>query len=146
MRCLHLSRAWVALATLGVLLGALTASAKNGRDFGGMYSIVNTVNQGGDQVLVTLRVQLFNHSDADVSQAVVTLRENGGGPLGTFQPVKLWRNHAQVRLTQQFVVPKHELQNWQKGAQPTLMVVTRDANGQRYDRFVQMSRRAALPR
>lgn len=136
---------WTALVSLAVLLLALSASAKNGRDFGGVYSVSNVVDQG-NQAMVTLRVQLFNHSDADVSHAVLTLREFGGGPLGTFPAVKLWRNHGEVRLGQQFIVPKREFENWQRGAQPTLMVVTHDANGQRYDRFVQLSRRPMIPR
>lgn len=93
-----------------------------------------------------LCARTFNHSDADVNQAVLTLRETGGGPLGMFHTVKLWRDHSEVRLTQRFIVPKHELENWRRGAQPTLMVVTRDENGQRHDRYVQMSQRPALPR
>ena len=136
---------WTARVSLAVLCLALNASAKNGRDFAGAYSISNVVDQG-NQALVTVRVQLFNYSDADVSQAVLTLRENGGGPLGTFPTVKVWRNHGEVRLGQQFVVPKHEFENWSRGTQPTLMVVTRDANGQRHDRFVQLSRRPMIPR
>jgi hypothetical protein len=134
----------VLLVLLALMLSAVTVSAKDGRDFAGFYSVSNVVDQG-DQIFVTLRVQLFNHSDADVTQAVLTLRQNPGGPLGTFQPVKLWRNHGEVRLTQQFVVPKHEFERWYQGVQPALMVVTHDENGQRHDRFVQISRRPALP-
>jgi hypothetical protein len=134
----------VLLVSLALVLSAVTASAKNGRDFAGFYSVSNVVDQG-DQIFVTLRVQLFNNSDADVTRAVLTLRENPGGPLGTFQPVKLWRNHGEVRLTQQFMVPKHEFERWHQGVQPALMVVTHDENGQRHDRFVQLSSRPALP-
>lgn len=137
------SRAAV-MVSLGLML-AITATAKNGRDFAGFYSVSNIVDQG-NQVSLTLRVQLFNHSDADVKQAVLTLRESPGGELGAFHPVKLWHNHGELRLTQQFVVPKREFQRWHKGAQPALVVVSRDAQGQRYDRFVQMSSRPALPR
>jgi hypothetical protein len=134
----------VLLVTLALVLSAVTASAKDGRDFAGFYNVSNVVDQG-DQIFVTLRVQLFNNSDADVRQAVLTLRENPGGPLGTFQPVKLWRNHGEVRLTQQFVVPKREFERWHHGVQPALMVVTHDEQGQRHDRFVQLSSRPALP-
>lgn len=132
------------VVSLGLVL-AIGASAKNGRDFAGFYNVSNVVDQG-NQVAFTLRVQVFNHSDADVKQAVLTLRESPGGELGAFQPVKLWRNHGEVRLTQQFVVPKHEFERWHKGSQPALMVVYHDAQGQRYDRFVQMSSRPTLPR
>ena len=145
MRYVLLSRTWIVLITLSCLLGALTVSAKDGRDFSGFYTISNVVDQG-DQALITLRVQLLNHSNADVQQAVVALRESGGGQLGTFPSVKLWRNHGELRLTQQFLVPKRELVNWQTGGQPALMVVTHAANGQRHDRFVQMSGRAMLAR
>lgn len=145
MRCLHCSRAWMVLAALSVLLFSMTASAKNGRDFAGVYSVSNVVDQG-NQMLLTLHVRVNNNSEADVKQAVLTLREVGGGPLGTFQPVKLWRNHGEVRLSQQFVVPKRDFESWHKGAQPALMVVTHDESGQRYDRFVQLSSRPALPR
>lgn len=137
--------AWTALAGLAVLFLTLNVSAKNGRDFAGVYSVSNVVDQG-NQMLLTLHVRVHNNSAADVKQAVLTLREFGGGPLGTFQPVKLWRNHGEVHLTQQFIVPKREFESWHKGTQPELMVVTHDQSGQRYDRFVQLSSRPALPR
>lgn len=132
------------MVSLGLALAA-GAAAKNGRDFAGFYSVSNVVDQG-NQVAFTLRVQVFNHSDADVKQPMLTLRESPGRALGAFQPVKLWRNHAELRLSQQFVVPKREFERWHTGSQPALMVVYRDAQGQRYDRFVQMSKRPALPR
>jgi hypothetical protein len=126
-------------------LAGVPALAKDGRDFAGFYNVSNVVEQG-DQMVITVRVQVFNNSDADVKQAVLTLRQNPGPALGTFPSVKLWRNHGEVRLTQQFVVPKHEFEQWHKGTQPALMVVTHDSTGQRYDRYVQLSSRPALPR
>jgi len=144
MKSLCLSQA-VLRVSLVLVLSAISAAAKNGRDFAGFYTISNAVEQG-DQMVVTLRVQLHNNSDADVKQAVLTLRQPVGAPLGAFQPVKLWRNHGEVRLSQQFVVPKREFESWHSGAQPHLMVVTHDESGQRHDRFVQLSSRPALPR
>lgn len=144
MKSVRFSQA-VLLVLLVLWLSAGTASAKNGRDFAGVYSVSSVVDQG-NQMLLTLHVQVQNNSDADVKQAVLTLREFGGGPLGAFQTVKLWRNHADVKLAQQFIVPKRVFESWHKGAQPALMVVTRDASGQRHDRFVQLRSRPALPR
>jgi hypothetical protein len=146
MKFVRLSQAML-LVTLALALSVVNASAKNGRDFAGFYSVSNVVEQG-DQMVVTLRVQVFNHSDVDVKQAVLTLRQSPPSPeiLGKFQTVKMWRNHGEVRLTQQFVVPKREFESWSRGAQPALMVVTHDEQGQRHDRFVQMSGRPALPR
>jgi hypothetical protein len=132
------------LVALMITFSAAPAPAKDGRDFAGFYNVSNIVEQG-DQMLITLRVQVFNNSDADVQQAVLTLRQNPGPALGTFPSVKLWRNHGEVRLTQQFIVPKRELESWHKRSQPAVMVVTHDENGIRHDRFVQLSRRAGLP-
>jgi hypothetical protein len=144
MKLVGLSRAAV-LASLILSLSAYAASGKNGRDFAGFYTVSNVVDQG-NQTMLTLRVQLFNQSDADVKQATLTLRESPGSEIGAFQPLKLWRNHGEVRLAQQFVIPKREFEKWRKGSQPALMVVYHDAQGQRFDRFVQMSKRPALPR
>lgn len=143
MKAVRLSQV-VLVSLMLLLLSALTATAKDGRDFAGFYSVSDVVEQG-DQLILTLHVQLFNNSDKDVKQAVLTLRRSPGPALGTFQPVNLWRNHGEVRLAQQFVVPKHEFENWNRRSQPALMVVTRDASGQRHDRFVQLSRRPVLP-
>jgi hypothetical protein len=100
MKLVGLSRAAV-LASLILLLSAYAASGKNGRDFAGFYTVSNVVDQG-NQTMLTLRVQLFNQSDADVKQATLTLRESPGREIGAFQPLKLWRNHGEVRLAQQF--------------------------------------------
>jgi hypothetical protein len=136
---------WIVVSLL-ISFSVTPMLAKDGRDFAGFYNVSNVVEQG-DQIMVTLRVQVFNNSDADVKQAVLTLRQNPGGPLGTFPSVQLWRNHGEVRRTQQFVVPKHEFESWHRGGgQPAVMVVTYDENGQRHDRYVQLSTRPALPR
>ena len=144
MKTLFFSLSLLVCVSLMICVLAVPASAKNGRDFAGFYSVSNVVEQG-DQMVITLRVQVFNNSDADVKQAVLTLRQNPGRALGTFPSVQLWRNRGEVRLTQQFVVPKHEFENWHKGTQPALMVVTHEENGQRHDRYVQLSMRPGLP-
>ncbi len=136
-------------AVLMFFLATLTAFAfaKDGRDFAGVYNVSDVVDQG-DQTVLTLRLQVFNNSGSDVKAAVLTLRHTTPQPdvLGKFQPVKLWRNHGEVRLTQQFTVPKHEFEMWSKGTQPVLMVVYHDAKGQRFDRYVQMRSRPGIPR
>jgi hypothetical protein len=135
---------WIFVSLL-VSFSVCPVLAKDGRDFAGFYNVSNVIEQG-DQMVITLRVQVFNNSDADVKQAVLTLRQNPGPALGTFPSVKLWRNHGEVRLTQQFAVPKHEFESWHKGGgQPAVMVVTHDENGQRHDRYVQLSVRPGLP-
>ena len=142
--CALKTRAAVAAAALVLL--PLAGLAKDGRDFAGFYSVNNIVEQG-DQLVVTLQVQLFNHAGSDVKQAVVTLRPSSPSPVpvGAFHAVKLWRNHGEVRLSQQFAVPRQEVERWLTGSQPALMVVYRDPQGKRLERFVQLSSRAQLP-
>ncbi len=119
------------------LLIPIAGLAKDGRDFAGSYSVSNVVEQG-DQMTLMLQVRLFNYSDADLKQAVVTLRTHPASALAQFQPVKLWRNRGEVKLAQQVVIPRHEFELWQKGTQPALFVVYHDANGHRWERFVQV--------
>jgi len=129
-----------------VFLLLTSASAKNGRDFAGFYNVTNVVEQG-DQMVLTFQLRLFNYSDADLKEAVVTLRASHPAPaLAQFKAVKVWRNRTEVRLSQQLVIPRHELELWQKGTQPALFVVYHDANGQRWERFAQVSSRPGLPR
>jgi hypothetical protein len=124
-----------------LLLLPIAGLAKDGRDFAGFYNVSNVVEQG-DQMVLTFQVHLFNYSDADLKQAVVTLRASHPAPaLAQFKPVKLWRNRTEVKLSQQLVIPRHELELWQKGTQPALFVVYHDANGQRWERFAQVSSR-----
>lgn len=129
-----------------LLLLPIAGLAKDGRDFAGTYNVSNAVAQG-DQMLLTLQVHLFNHSDADLKQAVVTLHAPHAAPaLAQFQPVKVWRNHGEIKLAQQVVVPRREFESWQKGSQPALFVVYHDATGQRWERFAQVRNLQGPPR
>lgn len=137
----------VKMVSLFILLAtAVVASAKDGRDFAGRYAITGVVDQG-NLAVITMQVQLFNHSGADVKQASVTMRPRHAGPAtSSFKPVKLWRNRGEVRLRQQFTVPRHDLELWQHGTeQPSLFVVYQTAQGLRSEHYVQMTRRPVLP-
>jgi len=130
-----------------LLLMPIAALAKDGRDFAGSYNVSDVVEQG-DQMVLTLQVHLFNNSDADLKHAVVTLRSSHSTPLplAKFQPVALWRNHGEVRLTQQVVVPRRDYELWQTGSQPALFVVYKDTAGQRWERFAQVRNQPGPPR
>ena len=129
------------LLVAALSLFPISGLSKDGRDFAGFYNVSNVVEQG-DQMVLTLQVHLFNYSDADLKQAVVTLRASHPGPaLAQFHPVKLWRNRTELKLAQQVIVPRHEFELWQKGTQPALFVVYHDSNGQRWERFAQISNR-----
>jgi hypothetical protein len=134
---LWLGVAFLVLPTSGV--------AKDGHDFSGIYS-VSQVNEQQDGMVVSLSLQLFNHSDSDIQKAVVVLRPTVPSPnvIGNFRTVKLWRNGGEVRLTQEFTISRLEYDRWQQNGQPQLFVSYRDASGQQWERFVQVAPRSAI--
>jgi hypothetical protein len=123
-----------------------TAMAKDGRDFGGFFSLTGMAEQG-DQVTVTLNLQLFNYSGADIKGAVVSLYPSTPGvdAQGSFTPVKFWRSRRDVVLSQQFTVPRSEYEEWLGGDQPNLFIVYTDAAGQQWERTAQLTRRPVVP-
>jgi hypothetical protein len=143
MFSMHFSRASFARLLPILLLAGVSAVAKDGRDFSGFYTLTK-VSEQGDQMRVTLTLQLFNYSDTDVKQAVVTLRENTGMDLaGAFKPITLLRDRQEVKVSRQFTVPRTEYERWQQGTQPTLFI-SYHANGHRWERFIQATERPSL--
>jgi hypothetical protein len=136
----------VALGLAVMLLTALSAVAKDGRDFAGYYSLTDVTEQS-NAVKLTLTVQVFNYSDADIKQASLVLRDSGHGTAvrGAFPAVKIFHDHTDVRLSQEFTVPREDYQRWQNGMVPRLMVHYMGANGIEQNRSIQLSRRPALP-
>jgi len=141
MRFRGLSRASVMGVWLAIfLLGTITATAKDGRDFAGVYGFTD-VQEQGDMVHLTLHVRLFNNSEADIKGAVIVLMEGstGVGLRGNFPAVKVWRKNQDVKLSQQFTVPKREYQDWLRPpAQPNVVIIYQDANGQTWEKGAQM--------
>jgi hypothetical protein len=134
---LLLGAAFLVLPTSGV--------AKDGHDFSGIYSVTQVTEQQ-DEMVVSLSLQLFNHSDSDIQKAVVVLRPTLPSPdaIGNFRTVKLWRNRGEVRLTQEFTISRLEYDRWQQNGQPQLFVSYRDASGNQWERFVQVAPRGAI--
>jgi len=143
MRSATFSRGMACLFVV-VLLANVASFAKDGREFAGYYSLGNVI-QDGELVHLTLNLQVFNYSAADVKQAVIRLHESGAGLTvhGAFQPIKLLANNRDVKLKQQFVVPRHEYERWQNGVQPSLFIVYQDAAGQRWERTIEVTPRPA---
>lgn len=121
-----------------LLLTALCAFAKDGRDFAGRYSI-HDVTEQGDNVQLTLHLKVVNNSAADVKNAVITLRQNTGIDLaGQTKPIKLLPDHGVAKVIQQFTISKREYQNWSKGATPTMFIVYQ-AKGSQWSRYIQLA-------
>jgi len=124
------------------LLTSLSAFAKDGRDFAGYFS-VGDVSPDGDQVRLTLNLQVFNYSAADVRQAVIKVHGSGPGLAvhGEFRPIKLLANNREIKLRQQLTVPRHEYERWENGVKPSLFMVYQDAAGHHWERSIELSRR-----
>jgi len=131
-------------ATLAATLTALPAFAKDGRDFAGYYKISNAADSG-NQVELTLTLQLYNYGDADLKQATVAVRASAPSHevLATFTPVETWSKGGDVILTQIITVPRDEYDRWTHG-QPSITITYRDANQQEYIRTAQVSERSTI--
>jgi hypothetical protein len=125
--------------------GATLAQAKDGRDFAGFYSLTDAIHEG-DQVHVTLTLQLFNYSGADLTQAAVVIRHAPPetAAFGTYSPIELWRNGTDVKFTMHLAIPQEEYERWGGRRQPAVYVVNRNDQGREWQRTAQVSRRPAI--
>jgi len=128
-----------------VTLAATVAPAKDSRDFAGFYSLTHASAEG-DSVRVTVTMQLFNYSGADLDQASVALRPAPPttGAYGTYSPIEQWRDGTDVKIVMHITVPQAEYVRWDK-RQPFVLVLNRDQQGRERERTVQVSRRPAIP-
>ena len=134
------------VAALAAMLSATAAApAKDGRDFAGFYSLTNATRQA-DQVRVTVTMQLFNYSGADLTQASVIVRETSPGDrvLGSYAPIELWHNGADLKVAMHILVPLQEYARWGGRLQPAVLVINHDDQGREWQRTVQVSRRATI--
>ena len=126
------SRAWLVCGLLtAILLATVAARASSGREFSGYFD-VSHVQEQGDLVQVTLHLKLFNHSEADAKSVIVTLFDSS--PVmtlrGNFQPVKVWKSHKFIEMSQEFTITKREFKEWMAApAQPNLVILFQDAKG-----------------
>ena len=127
------SRAWLVCTLLtAVLLATGTANASSGREFSGYFD-VSHVQEQGDVVQVTLHLKLFNHSDSDAKSVIVALFDSSPAMTlrGNFSPVKVWKSHQFIEMSQEFTVTKREFKEWMAApAQPNLVILFQDSTGQ----------------
>lgn len=138
------SRGWLVCTLLTMLLlGAVVARANSGRDFSGYFDISH-VQEQGDLVQVTLHLKLFNHSDSDARSVIVTLVDSSPTMTlrGNFQPVKVWKSHQFIEMSQEFTVTKREFKEWMTPpSQPNLVILFQDRKGTTWQRGAQISHR-----
>ena len=143
MQSQRLSRAGLVCLLIVLLLTTLAATRSSGRDFYGYFD-VSGVQEQGDMVQVTLHLRLFNHGDADARGVIVTLIDSSPAMTlrGNFDPVKVWKSHQFLEMTQAFTITKREYQEWMAPpAQPNLVILFQDAKGATWQRGAQLSRR-----
>jgi hypothetical protein len=146
MQLTGFSRAGIlALSALSMLF-TTAAVAKDGRDFAGHYSLTD-ITVKGDQVELTLALQLYNYSGADLKQAVVAVHTPHAVPgvVASFAPIKLWRNEGDVIVSQQITIPLAEYQRWSTRVQPPVFIGYTDENGHSLERWAQLSRSPIIP-
>ena len=142
------SRAWLVCTLLtALLLAAVAARANSGREFSGYFDISH-VQEQGDLVQVTLHLKLFNHSESDARSVIVTLLDSSPAMTlrGNFQPVKVWKSHEFIEMSQEFTVTKREFKEWMAPpAQPNLVILFQDRKGASWQKGAQISRRPLVP-
>jgi len=106
------------------------------------------MTQDGDRVQVTLRLQIFNYSGADLKQAVLTLRESppASGVLGSFDPIPVWQSGKSITLSRQVTITPDEYLRWSTRGQPNVFVAYRDGGGRQFEWTAQLSLQPATPR
>ena len=142
-------KAWLTAACFALVLGSVLSSAsasKRGTDFSGCFEVSN-IQEQGDVVQVTLHLQLLNHGDQDFKGTVVALMTSGPAVSlnGSYPAVKLWKHDQKIQMEQQFTVNKREFAEWMHApAQPNILILYKDAQGQSWQRPVQLSRWPSL--
>ena len=129
----------LAIAT-GMLLAAETA---NNRHVLGSCSVVKTTSMG-QNTQVELRVRIVNPSEQAVSVEKLTLLAPGpapGKPLPS--PVQI-SAHSQQEMTQEFKIPTHQYQLWQKGVRALLIVEMRRDDGIRFHHMIRLNEKSPL--
>lgn len=125
---------------LAVFVIPLLAVQGDGRDFAGFYGVAD-VQDLGEDVSLTLKLRVFNYSGADVSDATLRLRGNLAleDTYGSFAEVWIMTGES-VRLEGTFVLPRHEYEQWEKGATPHLRIEFSDAAGRPTEQVVELGR------
>jgi hypothetical protein len=130
----------VACGTLAclVLLTAVLARAEDGRDFAGLWEVSDVIDLG-EEVGITMSLELSNFSGADVSDATVTLEDptQPGTPYGSFSPVSILYQDR-VRLSDSFTVSRSEYDSWQESSSPSFRIEFYDPAGNAVERTIEV--------
>lgn len=122
-----------------IAVGLASAIMKDGRDFAGTYEEVNAADLG-ETYYVSVKFQIFNYSEANVSGATVCL-------LDRFTNESRWsvagvsvEDRRSVVLAGELTIPRNEYEYWQKGGTPYLFIKYRNAQDVDQQRTIELAR------
>jgi hypothetical protein len=136
------------LATTVLLLAiisgmSLAAERANNPHVLGSCSVVKTTSMG-QNTQVELRVRIVNPGEQAVSVEKLTLLAPGPAtPKPLPSPVQI-SAHSQQEITQEFKIPMHQYQLWQKGVRAFLIVGMRSDDGIRFHHMIRLNEKSPL--
>ena len=136
IRALPKGVTWLGLwALVGI---ALVAGAADGRDFGGSWRVENVMDFG-DDVALTLRLSVHNHSHSDVVAGTITVADSlvPGQIYWSFYDVAA-PNRESVDLRSDVLVPRAEYEYWAIGGHPHMQIEFMDATGDVVSRTIEL--------
>ena len=137
-RLLRPLSAFLLTALFLVVCGVTTA--KNGRDFAGVYHIRQRTDLG-DAVRIEFTASIQNFGDADVYGATAVMHGNlHSGPRYWRSPSILLRGRESTVLQGVAIVPRLEVEQWDRGAPPRLYVEWTDQQGRGHRGNVELHR------
>jgi len=147
-RKLHSLIAMACLMVLGFLYPQPAHSA-SGKELSGTYVILKA-SSAGENVLVTMRVQLLNHTDAELTVQSATVmgmhradQTKDGPEQQTAGPISLER-YGIAEFEVQVTIDRREFESWRQGQRPGLYVTYQTADGETVHRTIPL--RMGLPR
>jgi hypothetical protein len=109
----------------------------------GSCAVVKTTSIGQD-TQVELRVRLTNPGEQPVSVESLTLLAPGPAPAKPLRAPILLSPHGNQEISQEFKVPTHLYQSWQRGVRALLIVEMRRDDGIRFHHIIRLNEKSPL--
>ncbi|HEX8817216.1 MAG TPA: hypothetical protein VF753_17105 [Terriglobales bacterium] len=136
---------WNLIVILGVFVGTPQISRANdsrahtGPQISGAYQLLQKTDQGA-KTRVRLQVRLVNHGQRDLHVQRVTLWDSRHPEKGATQACSIVIPAGRsADITQQFVIGHPEIELWQRGSAPRLVLEMQSPNGRRTTESVRLS-------